>query len=73
MNFQLKTGQRVMVYSEKKRKWMKGLVVTLVSDKIVWVNDGSMIIKLSRTHGMPQPDNVDLNRISELLRRLSIF
>lgn len=43
---------------------MKGLTVTRVRDKMVWVTEGSRIIKLSKTHVMLQPDDADLNRIS---------
>lgn len=66
--YTLKTGQAVMVYSEKQRKWIKDLTIVRTGDKLVWVNDGKIIIKLSRTQVIPQTDDRYQKNITDLLR-----
>lgn len=71
--YTLRHGQDVMVYSEKQRKWTKGLTVVRTGTKMIWVNSGKRIIKLNKTHVIPKPNDLDKSNISSLLRRLSPF
>lgn len=60
-----------MVYSEKQRIWVKDLTVVRVGSKMIWVNDVKRVVKLNRTHVIPQPSDQDKSNISDQLRRLS--
>lgn len=66
-SYNIKTGQTVMAFSEKRKKWIKGLKAVLVNRKMILVNDGDKIVKLNRTHVIPQPSDVDKKNISQLL------
>lgn len=60
-NYVIKTGQAVMVYSEKKGKgkWIKGLTLVLIGSKMICVNDEKRTIKLNRNHVVPQHSDDD--------------
>lgn len=69
--YQLRTGQTVMAYSEKQRRWVKDLKVVRVANKQIWINNGKRVFNLGKPHVVPQPCNADVRNISSLLRRLS--
>lgn len=64
--YTIKTGQVVMVYSEKRKKWVKDLNVVKVGTKMIWVNDGDWVFKLNRTHVVPQPNDEDRSSIEKI-------
>lgn len=63
--------QLVMVYSEKKKKWIHGIRIVRLSAKQVWINYDSRIINVSRTQVIPQPTASEGTGISSLLKTLS--
>lgn len=68
--YTLHPGQKVMVYSEKMKKWISNIRVVQLSSKQVWVNYNNRVIKVSRTQVLPQPLGEGNNGISSLLKRL---
>lgn len=69
--YTLRTGQLVMVYSDKQAKWVKDIRIVQVSSKQVWINYNGRIIKVNRTQVVPQPRNQQDSAIARLLRKLS--
>lgn len=69
--YSLCPGQLVMVYSEKKKQWIKDLRIVQLSSKQVWINYNNRIIKVSCTQVIPQPLPDEDTGISNLLRRLA--
>lgn len=54
-----------MVHSETRKKWIKELNVSHISDKMVWVSDNNRINNLDHKHVLPQPEDDYLKRLSE--------
>lgn len=71
--YQLKEGQRVLVYSEKKLRWIPDLRVVRIVDKQAWINDRKKVYKVSIAQVIPHSKDEDANNLSKLLKKLSPF
>lgn len=70
-NYQLRSRQNVMAYSEKQKKWVRDMKIVDIISKKVWVNYRKMVFKLNMSHVVPQPSDDDTTSISKLIKRLS--